>query len=147
MVQSPFHKRRDSGTIPGEEIASMPEPQTIEEAEERRQKLTLDIQVIQAQLGEKHKTDSEGQKLDRVQYQEWRTKTRHDLNMKLSELRAAKTVAIGLKRKSRHPPATIKVVVGLLEIIDTWEDDFTPGEEMRIKSARKMVATASSSPY
>jgi hypothetical protein len=63
---------------------------TLEEAEALRQELTLEVQNIQAQLGDKQRTDDEGRRLTSSEYWAWKKKAQHALNQKLSELREVK---------------------------------------------------------
>jgi len=64
--------------------------QTTEEAEAFRQELTLEVQNIQAQLGDKQRTDDDGRRLTSAEYWTWKKKAQHALNQKLAELREVK---------------------------------------------------------
>jgi hypothetical protein len=82
----------------------MPEfraPASIEDAELRRVQITEDIQRIQAQLGEKRRTDKSGNLLDGAEYKEWRRKAQHVLNEKLTEMRVLKLWIKDAKQKLR----------------------------------------------
>lgn len=65
-------------------------PISLEEAERRRQQVTLDVQSIQAQLGDKQRTDDKGRRLSNKEYWAWKKKAQHALNKKLDELRLLK---------------------------------------------------------
>lgn len=65
-------------------------PTTLEEAEPRRQQLTLDVQSIQAQLGDKQRTDENGRRLSSREYWAWKKRATHALNQRLDELRVVK---------------------------------------------------------
>jgi hypothetical protein len=65
-------------------------PESLHEAEERRAQLTLDVQSIQAQLGDKQRTDEEGHRLTSNEYWAWKKKAQHALNQRLVELRVVK---------------------------------------------------------
>ena len=64
--------------------------ETFEEAENFRQEITLEVQNIQAQLGDKRRTDDDGRRLTSAEYWAWKKKAQHALNKKLSELREVK---------------------------------------------------------
>jgi hypothetical protein len=69
----------------------MPTPTELADAEVRRQQLTLEIQGIQAQLGDKQRTDEQGRRLTAQEYWSWKKRAQHALNQKLDELRALKS--------------------------------------------------------
>jgi hypothetical protein len=71
-------------------IDDTPTPKTLEEAEQTRQELTLDVQSIQAQLGDRQRTDDDGNRLSTAEYWQWKKKAQHALNQKLGELRGVK---------------------------------------------------------
>lgn len=68
----------------------MPTPTSLADAEDRRQQITLEIQGIQAQLGDKQRTDESGRRLDTQEYWTWKKRAQHALNQKLDELRTLK---------------------------------------------------------
>lgn len=65
-------------------------PSSLTEAEEQRQRITLEIQGIQAQLGDKQRTDETGNRLEASEYWAWKKRAQHALNQKLDELRTLK---------------------------------------------------------
>jgi len=94
--------------------------QTLEEAEEFRQELTLEVQNIQAQLGDKQRTDDDGHRLTSTEYWAWKKKAQHALNQKLSELREVKkwmreknAVTVGF---AIHQ--AVKIIFDLCEVIE-----------------------------
>lgn len=76
-------------------------PTSPEEAERRRHQLTLDVQSIQAQLGDKQRTDEQGRRLSQKEYWAWRKRAQHSLNKKLDELRLVKAF-LREHRRQRH---------------------------------------------
>lgn len=75
------------------------EPTSIGDADLRRQALIGEIQTIQAQLGDRHRTDKQGRRLPSHEYWDWSRKARYSLNLRLEELRSIKDWI-----KSRRPP-------------------------------------------
>lgn len=74
-------------SLPQDELAL---PENLEEAEEQRAQLTLDVQSIQAQLGDKQRTDENGKRLTSREYWAWKKRAQHALNQRLNDLRAVK---------------------------------------------------------
>jgi hypothetical protein len=74
--------------MPREE--AFPLPESLEEAEALRQELTLDVQSIQAQLGDRQRTDENGNRLSASDYWAWKRKANNALNQRLDELRMVK---------------------------------------------------------
>ena len=73
------------------EKAEYTAPTSLADAESRRGVLALEVQTIQAQLGEKSRTDISGKRLTNDEYWEWKRRARHSLNQKLVELRLVNT--------------------------------------------------------
>jgi len=65
-------------------------PTSVEEAEARREALALQVQDLQAQLGDKQKTDQHGRRMSSKDYWAWRADAQQTLNAKLGEIRAIK---------------------------------------------------------
>lgn len=63
----------------------------MEEADRRRNALTLEIQGLQAQMGEKTRTDDAGRRLRHDAYWAWRDDAQRTLTRKLGELRELKS--------------------------------------------------------
>jgi DNA-binding transcriptional MerR regulator len=96
-------------------------PSCLSEAEARRKQLTLDVQSIQAQLGDKQRTDENGRRLSSKEYWSWKKRATHALNQKLDSLRSIKQW-IHEKRASMSSPrvevnskATTQEAVGHLQ--------------------------------
>lgn len=68
----------------------MPHPESLQEAELQRQSLTLEIQDIQAQLGDKQRTNAQGRRLSAQEYWTWNRQAQHALTRKLNQLREVK---------------------------------------------------------
>ena len=66
-------------------------PSSLDEAEDFQRLLTMDIQSIQHQLGDKQRTDENGHRLSRKVYWDWRKKAIFVLNQKMAELRQVKS--------------------------------------------------------
>lgn len=64
--------------------------ETLEDAERVHQEFIEDVQNIQAQLGDKQRTDEHGNRLNAKAYWAWRKSAQHALAKKLTELRAVK---------------------------------------------------------
>lgn len=70
----------------------MTTPTSADDAEQRRQQLTLEIQGIQAQLGDRQRADEQGRRLNSQEYWAWKRRAAHALNQKLDELRSIKAM-------------------------------------------------------
>ena len=62
-------------------------PVSLADAENRRGVLALEVQTIQAHLGERSRTDHNGRRLTNEEYWEWKRVERLSLTQKLAELR------------------------------------------------------------
>jgi len=131
-------------------------PTCIEDAESRRAQLTRDVQEIQAQLGDKQRTDSDGRRLTSAQYWDWKKRAQHRLNQKLAELRAIKQWIRDYRRLSAPPlePATVDQNLGehlgrLVIILDRLKEedvDFDREETIQIEAARACLRRLGASP-
>ncbi len=79
------------------------EPQSLDEADRRRKQLTLDVQSIQAQLGDRQRCDDEGKRLSNREYWAWKKRAQHALNQRLNELREIKQWIVGRKKDIAQP--------------------------------------------
>jgi hypothetical protein len=128
----------------------MTAPASLADAEDRRQQITLEIQGIQAQLGDKQRTDETGRRLNAQEYWAWKKRAQHALNQKLDELRSLKNWI----KEHRPSEEAIRVpidaqsaglarhLVGLCEILTNLrneEVDFDPEEINKIEAAQKML--------
>lgn len=101
------------------------EPADLEEADQRRRDLTLDIQSIQQQLGDKQRTDENGNRLSQKCYWAWRKKAQFVLNQKLDELRFIKAW-LKKNRPSLNPfthQQALDHLSSLISILDDLRDD------------------------
>ena len=80
---------------------------SFEEAEQARQQLVLAIQVLQTQLADRNRVDSEGRRLGERAYWRWRTETQKLLTTKLAELRDVKA---WLHAHRRHDDTAISLL-------------------------------------
>lgn len=113
----------------------------MDEAEALRQQLTLDVQSIQAQLGDKQRTDEAGNRLDSREYWAWKKRASHALTLKLNELRAVKAW-IREHRKEISPPVTgaetvahLRNLMTIISAARADEVDFEPYELSQIEAA------------
>ena len=122
-----------------------PTPKTLEEAESIRQELTLDVQSIQAQLGDRQRTDDDGNRLSTADYWQWKKKAQHALNQKLVDLRGVKTW-IRDQRNSFYPSVREAVghIEGLCTVITSAEEEmaWTPQEQKHIDPAKDFLSRA-----
>lgn len=95
---------------------SLKPPRDLADAESRRQQVTLDVQSIQAQLGDKQRTDDKGRRLQAREYWAWKKKAQHALNQKLDELRLLKAY-IRENRRDRIPSSEQALVL----LRDLWD--------------------------
>jgi len=122
---------------------------TLEEAEQLRQELTLEVQSIQAQLGDKQRTDDEGNRLSPNEYWGWKKRATHALNQKLDHLRELKQW-MREKQKSHSPRVSVVEAIGhvesLCEIADgsavSWQSD----EQKQIDAAKDFLSRAKAVP-
>ena len=108
--------------MPGKE-KEFQEPISLEEGEARRIQLTQDVEGIEAQLGDRNRTDETGNRMSSAQYWAWRKKAQHSLRQKLGELRVLKSW-LRTKRAEQSssiaanlPPALLEEALCLLEQI------------------------------
>lgn len=87
---------------------------TIEEAELHRQRLTLEVQTIQAQLGDRRRVDEHGKRLTSNEYWQWKRRATHALNRKLEELRAVKSWI----KDNREEDGLVRMIGQLAGILD-----------------------------
>lgn len=126
--------------------------QTLEEAEELRQELTLEVQNIQAQLGDKQRTDDDGRRLTSSEYWAWKKKAQHALNQKLSALREVKrwmreknagTAGFTLHEAVQH----ILILCELTEALVSYgELELETREREQIDAAKDFLSRAKPSP-
>lgn len=94
-------------------------PTSVEDAEARREALTSQVQDLQAQLGDKQKTDQHGLRMSSTDYWAWRHDAQQTLNAKLGELRAIKA---WLRARGRHGPGqtdpSIQHLTNLFLLVD-----------------------------
>jgi hypothetical protein len=127
-------------------------PETIEEAESRRHALTLDVQSIQAQLGDKQRTDKSGNRLRSTEYNTWKKHATYNLNQKLAELRQVKAwiqqhrrELISANVEVERPPAINQALGHLQNLCSILEDlrgdevDFDPDEAVKISAAQDFL--------
>ena len=123
------------------------EPTSIEDAEERRCELIINIQEIQTQLGDKQRTDEQGARLDKRDYWEWKSKAQFALNKRLSALRLLKAWihknrqdiplpdSIAHRRSFQH----LETLCSLLEEMVDEEVEMDEDELEQIKAAREFL--------
>jgi hypothetical protein len=127
-------------------------PKSLDEAETLRAQLTNDVQSIQAQLGDKQRTDEEGRRLTSKEYWAWKKRAQHALNQKLDELRFIKNwirerrhamTAVGIRVD--HPPPVeealghLRALCTLLDSLRLEDVDFDPEETTQIDAAREFL--------
>ena len=114
-------------------------------AEKQRQDITLEIQEIQTQLGNKQKTNEKGKRLSPNEYWAWKTTTQEELNTKLGQLRTLKTKTRELRVSMYEPHShSCKIIKSLLLIVETVEDeDLSTQEKEDISAARRFVTRPS----
>lgn len=120
-------------------------PASLADAEERRQQLTLEIQGIQAQLGDKQRTDESGRRLEAQEYWTWKKRAQHALNQKLDELRQLKAwikenrppLADGVQRSAENPEAVLALreLYVILKNLQAEDVDLDPHELNKIDAA------------
>lgn len=116
--------------------------ETHEDAERRRQQLTLEIQTIQAQLGDRQRVDESGRRMSSADYWAWKRKAAHALNKKLEDLRAIKAWI----RERRDDATVTHLIAQLASIIDRAVIlGFEPSEEesSALKRAAALISPIS----
>ena len=117
-----------------------PIPDTLEAAEELRLELLAEIQTIQAQLGDKARTDSNGRRLSSKDYWTWRRQAQHALTQKHAHLRALK---LNIQRLRGSGRGGYRQVVDLLRslwsIIDTRDLELTAHEQAEVGRAADLL--------
>lgn len=126
-------------------------PVSLADAEVRRQQITLEIQGIQAELGDKQRTDETGRRLTAQEYWAWKKRAQHDLNQKLDELRTLKAwikeQRTPYEEAARAPmdeqsEALVERLADLYRImVDLRNEDvdFDPGELDKIEAAGRTL--------
>lgn len=127
-------------------------PDTIEEAESRRGALTLDVQSIQAQLGDKQRSDRNGTRMRATEYNTWKKHATYNLNQKLAELRLVKawiqkhrrTLASAHTEVENSPPVNqalghLRNLCSILKALREDEVDFDPEEAIKIAAAQTFL--------
>lgn len=142
-----------AGTV-NKPLPDFAQPETLDEAEERRRELTFDVQNIQSQLGDKNRTDKNGKPLSSKQYWAWKKKAQHMLNLKLDELRFIKKWIQKHRFDIEHPKVEVlnapviedalghlSSVCGVLESLGE-EVDLEAEERERLDAARAFLRRA-----
>ena len=111
------------------------------DAESRRQELTLEIQGIQAQLGDKLRTDDNGVRLKPSDYWAWKKKAQHALNQKLGELREIKA-SLREQRKTAGGPSLYEAIGHLKNLSSLVEALVSYGEMSLESSEQKQIDAA-----
>jgi hypothetical protein len=122
----------------------MPTPVSLADAEERRQQITLEIQGIQAQLGDKQRTDESGRRLDAQEYWAWKKRAQHALNQKLDELRTLKAWIKEHRPSSydmRDPGVAehLENLCGILDNLRIEEVELDPHELEKLEAAKRCL--------
>lgn len=123
-------------------------PTSLHEAESRRAQLTLDVQNIQAQLGDKQRVDENGQRLTSNEYWAWKKKAQRVLNQRLVELRMTKEWIRKTKKRLSIPVIEVskethleesvghlRQVHAVLVSLQNEEVEFTEEERIQIDAA------------
>jgi hypothetical protein len=123
-------------------------PESLHEAEERRSQLTLDVQNIQAQLGDKQRADENGNRLASNEYWAWKKKAQRVLNQRLVELRMIKEWIRKTKKRLSAPVIEVskethleesvghlRQVHAVLVSLQGEEVDFSEEERIQIDAA------------
>ena len=115
-------------------------PKDLAEAEQLRQELTLDIQRIQAQLGDRQRTDEQGRRLSTKEYWAWKKRAQYVLNEKLVELRSLKAWI----RRNEHPTKEdasfhLTKMVDILVTLQNEDVEFSPTERSAIEEAHRFL--------
>ena len=107
-------------------------PVDLEEAEKQQRELTLDVQTIQQQLGDRQRTDKNGNRLSRKDYWAWKKQAQFVLNQKLATLRSVKawirehrpTLNLSVAQQSTsHLRRLVEVLAALGEETDLEKDE------------------------
>ena len=93
-------------------------PEDLDEATDLLSQVTLDVQEIQDQLGDRQRTNEEGDRLSPHDYQTWRKKANHALTLKLNQLRKLKSW-IKKKRRDDKSPSVQEAIEHLENVCDT----------------------------
>jgi len=123
------------------------EPTSLAEAEALRVELTNDVQSIQAQLGDKQRTDEDGNRLTSKEYWSWKKRAQHALNQKLDHLRYVKTW-IRENRQAAYPSrmatadeaiAHVRTLCSILLVMRDEEVEFSAEESLQIDAAKNFL--------
>jgi hypothetical protein len=90
---------------------------SVEQAEKRRESLASQVQDLQAQLGDKQKTDQHGRRMSSKDYWAWRQAAQQSINAKLSEIRAIKAWLRAHGRREQAEPS-IQHLTNLFLLVD-----------------------------
>lgn len=130
------------------------EPSDLEEAESRREQLLLDVSKIQAQLGSRNRTDTQGRRLRSEKYSEWRTRASHSLATKNDELRRINRWIRGRKKElfeermhHIHAHDALTLVKRMHKLITSLKSEgieFSLDEEEEIQQAEEFLRKADS---
>lgn len=127
-------------------------PSSLEEAEALRHALTLDVQSIQAQLGDKQRTDKSGRRLRSAEYNTWKKHATYNLNQKLAELRFVKSwirdhrrISASANVEVKEPPPVnqalghLKNLYAILTDLRGEDVEFDPEEAIKISAAKDFL--------
>ena len=126
-------------------------PTSLADADEQRRRLTTEVQELQAQLGDRQRSDNAGRRLGTQEYWSWKRQARDLLTQKLTDLREVKDWI----RDNRHalPPGPLSpdafAFVGQLESLylilrdlRNEDVDFDQAEIDKIEAARMLLAVS-----
>lgn len=111
-------------------------PQTLDEALNEKAKLVVEIQDIQVQLGNRNRTNEQGERLEGKTYWEWRNKATWALAQKQKRVAALKAfIREESKKKTQDKSSDLSMLqkaYKLLEFIKN-EDGLHEAEEPTVK--------------
>jgi len=121
------------------------EPTTLEEAEQLRKQLTLDVQSIQAQLGDRQRTDESGVRLSGTGYWAWKKKAQYVLNQKLDDLRTVKAWIRTNRPAPNHLAGyqAIEHLRRLSDVMEKFSDKLDAKGQTELQEARQFLAQLS----
>jgi hypothetical protein len=124
------------------------EPTDLSQAEGLRAQLTKDVQGIQAQLGDRERTDDNGKRLTPKEYWAWKKRAQHALNQKLDHLRSVKSwlraqrKALSLQNEEVPEDSALLHLKNLCDIVAVLEGDdvdFEDKEKSQIDAANTFL--------
>lgn len=118
-------------------------PGNLDEATALLSQVTLDVQEIQAQLGDRQRTSENGKRLSPHDYQSWRKKANHALVLKLDQLRTLK-LWIKKKRIEDGAPSIQEAIEHLDNLCEIVEQEKLFDE--KIDAAKDFLRHAKCSP-